>query len=179
MFADLHAHDTDTGAAALDQDRLAGLEFTVGDDGVMHGQEGRGNRAALDEIHMVRHGQGPAVIGGRIFGPAARTDSHHPVADRDAAGLRTRLDDLAAERRTHDLRRAADMAVILALGGQQVRAVHAAAGDLDDHLRRLHLGPVDLGDLNAVFGEHDGLHLVVGHGFAFSPVPLNWRGDLF
>ena len=40
MLAHLHAHDADAGARTLDQDRLARLEFPIGDDGIVHGQKG-------------------------------------------------------------------------------------------------------------------------------------------
>src|ERR1700679_1628353 len=38
-FCDLHRHQADAGACALNQDGLAGLQRAVGDDRVMHGGE--------------------------------------------------------------------------------------------------------------------------------------------
>ncbi len=39
---DLHRHQADAGARALDQHRLARLQCAIGDDGIVHGRERHG-----------------------------------------------------------------------------------------------------------------------------------------
>ena len=94
-FGDLHRHQADAGACALDQHGLAGLQRAVGDDRVVHGGERDGQGGGFLEVHVGGRAEQPAVIGQRIFRERRAARAHDLVADLDALGVGAELGDFA------------------------------------------------------------------------------------
>ena len=180
-FCDLHRHQPDAGAGALDQHGLARLQRAVGDDGIVHGGERDGEGGGFLEIHVRGRAEQPAVVGQRIFGERRAARAHDLVADLDALGVGAELGDFAGPFHAEHGADAAGRAMHMALGHAEIGAVEAAGVDLDQHLRALRRRFCNVGDFSAVGAVDIGFHgsslLLRGSGAAQfgGPVVHCWQ----
>ena len=175
-LCDLHRHQADAGACALDQHALARLQRAVGDDGIVHGGERDGQGRRFLEIHVGGRAEQPAVIGQRIFGKRLAARAHDLVADLDAFRVGPELGDFAGPFHAEHGADAAGRAMDMALGHAEVGAVQPAGVHLDQDLRALRRRFCDVGDLGALgpvdIGFHETPLLVVGLAAIYSAA---WR----
>ena len=157
-LCDLHRHQADAGARALDQHALARLQRAVGDDGVVHGGERDGERRCFLKVHVGGRAEQPAVIGQRVFGKCRAARAHDLVADLDALCVGPELGDFTGPFHAEHGADAAARAMGMALGHAEVGAVQPAGVNLDQHLRALGRGFCNVGYFGAVGAVDIGFH---------------------
>ena len=158
-FGDLHSHQAHAGAGALHQKGLAALEPAGGDHRVMHGLQRHRKARRLLVGHVVGGDamNAPGVSSDEL-GEAARRRAHDTVAGLDALHLGADRLDLAGTFQAKARADAADAAVLVARGDDEIGAVETRGPHPDQDLVRLWLGFRQVADLDALLADDGSFH---------------------
>ena len=144
---DLHTGGPHTAGGARDQHSLTGVEATLGDEGVVGGDEGLGEPTRLVEADVV--GQEQEVFARQRTVRRLRATAHHPIAHGD---------DDAGELHARDVGGPSGGRGVEAPTLHQVGGVDAGRADFHQHVEGTRFGGGVIADLERTVDDGDGPH---------------------